>query len=420
MIRQSPSIHRPTHRRAAMLTLLGLVLPLPLAGPAHAQSIADADERRMGLTVSARGYYDSNVLRGQNLEVSRPDANRSDVIAEPRVTADIVSPFGRQSIFVTGSAGYRFHAHNDFLNRETINATAGVRLRPIRPCMATIAGTYVRQQSELFNIFDTLDPKNTETIATGAADLACVTPGGLSSTLGYRRTSATNSSTVRQINEYNSNSYTGSLGYSRPRLGIVSLYASYATTRYPNRQLIAAGPQADGVQIYSGGVRYERKIGTRLTGEVSAGYTQVDPRLPGVRDFKGANWAADLTYDSRNRVRAYLSAARSVEQSNLIGDAYGITTAFRLSADYGLSDRFKLTAGAAYVRRRFEQSPLYQLPNFNSRDRTVSVYARLAAGNVGPVAIVFDAAREHRKAAVRLYNYGSTRVGVTATYRFGR
>ncbi len=405
--------------RIAMVVLLGV----PIEAAAQSASAGSAsDTRRVELTIGSRGSYDSNVRRSQQ-DLNGPVAeHRDDLIAEPRITMDVLLPFGRQSLFASGGMGYRFHLHNSFLDRENVNVTGGVRLRPLRPCLTTLATSIVRQQSDLANIFDALNPQNTETIASGSADISCATAGGLAATLGYRRTSATNSAPLRQINEYESDSVTGSIGFSRPRLGTLSLYGSYGTTRYPNRvplNPLPDGHQGDGIQVYGAGVRYAREIGTRLTGEVSGGYMKVSPRLASVPGFKGASWAADLTYDTRNRLRASLSAARVVEASNLIGAAYSIATRWRLHADYALSPRYKLAAGVAHVRRRFEVSPLYPLPNFNSRDRTTSVYASLSAGNVGPVAIVVDAARERRKAAVPLYDYGSTRLGVTATYRFG-
>lgn len=404
-------------RRSRQMILLALLLTTSVAAQAQSQPTRDA--RRMNVSFGVHGYYDSNILRGQDVQISQPDSRQSDYVAEPRATADIVLPFGRQSLFANGALGYRFHAHNSFLDRESIDTKAGLRLRPITPCTTILTGAYARQQSDLANIFDTADPTNVETLVSGAADLSCASAAGLSTTLGYRHLRATNSALVRQINEYRSNRYTTSIGIVRPRLGVVSIYGSYVTSRYPNRQLIGPG-RLDGVDVYSAGLRYRRDLGTRLTGEISGGYSKVNPRLSGVRPFKGASWSADLSYDSRNRIRASVSAERSVEQSNLIGESYGTTQAYRLNLSYALSRRFQLTTGAAYVRRRFEQSPLVQLPKFNSHDRTVSVYARLTAGTVGPVAIAFDVAREHRKAAVTDFNYGSTRVGVTATYRFGR
>lgn len=390
------------------------------AGHARAQAPGGGDERRMDIGVGVHGYYDSDAVRGQNILNARPDAQREDFVTEPNITADIVSPIGRQSVFLNGSLGYRLYSHNSFLNRENIHVSGGFRVQPVRGCVATLSGNYVQQQSELYDILDGFDPRNVEKIGGVGADVSCQAAGGLTPSLSYRRTRAKNSSIVRQANEYVSDNYTASLGYSRPNLGTISLYASYNDARYPKRRFLLPGLPADGTQVYSGGISYQRAIGTRLTGSVSAGYTKVDPRLPGVKDFKGANWDAALTYDSRNRIKANLAFSRSVEQSNLIGDSYGVNTGFHLTTEYAFSDRIRLTAGGSYVRRRFEQSPLYQLPNFNSRDRTVTVYSKLAVGNVGPVAIVFEAAREHRKSVVPVYNYGSTRFGVSATYRFGR
>ena len=415
-------IHVPP-RCTAPLALACAMGPLFLSlSAASAQMAPVLDQRRIHISLGAQGQYDSNSVRRTGDAPSAFGPHRDDFILEPRATADIVLPFGRQAAFLQGSAGYRFHAYHDFLDRETLNATAGLRLRPIRPCTANLATILVRQQSDLANIFDTLDPKNTETIATGAADLRCAAAAGLSTQLGYQRTRATNSAPVRASNEYESQNVTGAIGVSRQTLGALSVYGAYGTTRYPNRRPLN-GPQSgreDGAKITSAGLRYERQIGTRLTGELSGGYMKVQPRLPGVPAFQGASWSADLSYDSRNRFVARLGASRTAQPSNLVGESYGIATSYQASLEYAVTPRLRLRTGLSYARRRFEQSPLYQLPSFNSRDRTISVYARLTAGNVGPVAIVFDAVREHRNAAVLVYNYGSTRLGVTATYRFGR
>lgn len=397
------------------------ILATLLAGQARAQGSADArDERRMDVGFDVSGVYDSDVLRGDVIRNARPDSVNDDFVISPRVSADIVAPIGRQSAFLNGQVGYNFHQNNGFLDRESINGEGGFRLRAIKGCVTTLTGRYTQQQSDLFDIVDGLDPTNVEKIGGVSAEIGCQSATGLTPSLSAGRTRAKNSSIVRQVNEYVNDNARASLGYSRPQLGTVSVYVSAAKSRFPTRRALLPGFPADGANIYSGGLGYERQIGTRLTGRANIGYTRVDPRIAGTPDFKGASWDVDLTYDSRNRFRGTLSFARSVEQSNLLGDTYGINTSLRVNGDYAFTDRFRLTAGAAYVRRKQQQSPLFQLPNFNSRDRTISVYSRLTAGNVGPVGIAFDASREHRKSVVPIFNYGSTRFGVTATFRWGR
>lgn len=392
-----------------------------LAGQARAQGGADArDERQLDIGFDVSGYYDSDVLRGDVIKNSRPDAKNEDYIVTPRMTADIVAPIGRQSAFLNGQIGYMFHRNNGFLDRESINADGGFRLRVIKGCVSTVSGHYTQQQSELYDIIDGLDPTNVEKIGGVSADVTCQTPSGLFSSLSAGRNRAKNSAAIRQVNEYVSENVMASIGYSRPQLGTISVYSTAARSRYPLRRAFLPGLPADGANVYSTGIGYERQIGTRLSGKANLGYTRVNPKLPGTPDFKGASWDVDLTYDSRNKIRATLAFSRSVEQSNLLGDTYGINTAVRLNGEYAINERFRWTGGVAYVRRKQEQSPLFQLPNFNSRDRTVSVYSRLTAGNVGPVGIAFDASREHRKSVVPIYNYGSTRVGVTATIKWGR
>lgn len=397
------------------------ILATFLSGQARAQGPADArDSQQLDIGLNVSGFYDSDILRGDTIRNVRPDATNEDFIIAPRVTADIVAPIGRQSAFLNGQIGYQFHQNNTYLNREYINGQGGFRLRAIRGCVATVTGRYTQQQSELYDIIDGFDPTNVEKIGGVSGEISCQTAGGLTPSLSAGRTRAKNSSIVRQISEYVSDTATASIGYSRPQLGTISLYGTIAKSRYPSRRALLPGLPADGANVYSAGIGYERQIGTRLTGKANLGYTRVNPRLPGTPDFKGASWDVDLTYDSRNRFRGTIAFARSVEQSNLIGDTYGINTSLAFNGEYAFKERFRLTAGAAYIRRKQEQSPLFQLPNFNSRDRTIRVYSRLTAGNVGPVGIAFDASREHRKSVVPIYNYGSTRFGVTATFRWGR
>lgn len=397
------------------------ILATFLAGQARAQGPADVrDQQQLDLGLNVSGFYDSDVLRGETIRKVRPDASNEDFVIAPRVTADIVAPIGRQSAFLNGQIGYQFHQNNSYLNREYINGQGGFKLRAIRNCVATVTGRYTQQQSELYDIIDGFDPTNVEKIGGVSAEIGCQTAGGLTPRLSAGRTRAKNSSVVREVNEYVSDTATASLGYTRQQFGTISVYATIAKSRYPLRQALLPGLPADGANVYSTGVGYERQIGTRLTGRANLGYTRVNPRLPGTPDFKGASWDVDLTYDSRNRFRGSIAFARSVEQSNLLGDTYGVNTSLSFNGDYEINERFRLTAGAAYIRRKQEQSPLFQLPNFNSRDRTIRVYSRLTAGNVGPVGISFDASREHRKSVVPIYNYGSTRFGVTATFRWGR
>lgn len=397
------------------------ILATFFAGQARAQGSADArDERLMNVGFDVSGFYDSDVLRGDAVRNVRPDAKSEDFVITPRITADIVAPIGRQSAFLNGQIGYLFYRNNGFLDRESINGQGGFRLRAIKGCVTTVTGRYSQQQSDLYDIIDGLDPTNVEKIGGVTAEIGCQTASGLAPSMSAGRTRAKNSSQVREINEYVSDNVMASLGYSRPQLGTVSVYASIAKSRYPLRRALLPGLPADGANVYSTGVGYERQIGTRLTGKANLGYTRVNPRLPGTPDFKGASWDVNLVYDSRNRVRGSLAFARSVEQSNLLGDTYGINTSLQLNGEYAFNERFRLSGGAAYIRRKQEQSPLFQLPNFNSRDRTIRVYSRLTAGNVGPVGISFDASREHRKSVVPIYNYGSTRFGVTATFKLGR
>ena len=110
-------------RRSRQMILLTLLLTTSVAAQAQSQPTRDA--RRMDASFGVHGYYDSNILRGQDVQISQPDSRQSDYVAEPRATADIVLPFGRQSLFANGALGFGCSCDTAFLVRLSASDPSG-------------------------------------------------------------------------------------------------------------------------------------------------------------------------------------------------------------------------------------------------------------------------------------------------------
>ena len=128
---------------------LGLGL-LSLGGAAAAPGVP---ERRLDIGISVLNSYESNILRLRKGVPAPPGQSRDDIRATPAITVDILQPLGRQSVFLSGSAGYDFYRENDQLERERIDLTGGTNLA-FGPCSSQLALSYGRQQSDLADILE--------------------------------------------------------------------------------------------------------------------------------------------------------------------------------------------------------------------------------------------------------------------------
>lgn len=389
-----------------------------LLGCASAAFAQSAPERRVNLSVSNRLTYDTNALRAFD-RGDEDDDGSGDFILSPAVNMDIQLPVGRQSVFLSGSLGYDFYMSNSRLNRENIGLAGGVNLAAGTRCTGLLSVDYTRGQMDDLTFIDGFDPDNVIESRGYNARVNCGEGQGLTYGGGYRHMDSENSSIRRAISDYRSDTFDVSLGYSRPALGTISLYGAYTNTTYPNRIFIGpSGLLEDGVEVYSAGIRGQRQIGAMLSGTVSAGFTKVKPKLPGVSDFTGPSYSANLTFTPGTRMQFSLTAARSVDQSNLLNISYAITDSIALDAEYAMSDSFSLVGGVGYVKRRLEQSPVEDdlFTANNDKNWRVSGGFRYAANR--PWSLNGDISYLKRESDNNLFDYGSTRASLMVAYRF--
>ena len=405
------------------LKIIGGLGVLIISVGGFAEARAAAPERGFTVSPTVRLTYDSNVLGGR--QVIRDDniSGTDDVRLSPSLAINVVYPFGRQSAFLGGSIGYDFYRRHDELNRERIALDGGVNIRGPASCASVLGAGYSRRQSDAEDIILAPDGStlvnvvNVQETRRYSANITCGAAIGLRPGVGYTR-SETRNSGVRAFQNVISDTYTGSLGYARPSFGQLSLFVSYRDGRYPNRGLVTGAVGDDGIKVYSGGLSYDREIGSRLGGSVSVGFTKVNPDAPDVPTFNGLSYSAAVRYQPFDRLSTSLSASRSAEQSNLLAVSYSIMTAFSFNGTYRINDRFSAPFGARYSTRRFRSSPLLPGALTGSEDRTFNANMGVRFQARQRLSFALDAAYRKRTSDTQLLDYSSRQISATVGLDF--
>lgn len=379
---------------------------------------AAVSQRSISLTPSARLAYDSNVLGGRGV-VRDNVASQDDWVLSPAVGVEIFYPLGRQSVFLSGSLGYEFYRHNSQLNRERIDLNGGANVQGPAGCAAALKLGYGRRQSDLGDLILAPDGSslvnvvNVQETRRYSADLSCGRAIGLRPGVGYSRVETRNSS-MRRAQDLISDTYSGSLAYTRPSFGSLSVYGSYRDGRYPNRQILTGAVGiGDNIEVYSAGVTYSRNVGSRLSGTVSLGLTKVKPRSPQVPDFSGLSYSAELRFKPSGRLDTRIFASRIAEQSNVLAVSYTITTSYSFGGTYVFSERLSAPFGIGYTKRGFEASPLLPGALTGSSDQTYSASLGLRFRPRQRLTTGLDAAYRKRSSNAGLLDYRSKQVSLS-------
>lgn len=406
------------------LKIIGGLGVLIISAGGFAEAQAAPTERGISISPTVRLTYDSNVLRGRETIGSGDVSGSDDVRLSPSLAVGLLYPFGRQSAFLTGSIGYDFYRKNHQLNRERISLDGGVNVKGPASCASVLGIGYSRRQSDLEDLILAADGAtlinvvNAQETRRYSGNISCGPAIGLRPGLGYVR-SETRNSGARIFQDIISDTYTGSLGYARPSFGQLSLYASYRNGRYPNRSLQPGVVTAiDGIKVYSGGLSYDREIGSRLGGSVSIGYTEVHPDGPQVAKFHGLSYSAAIRYQPMDRLSTSLSASRSAEQSNLQTIGYSISTAYSLSGTYRINERISAPFGVRYSTRSFRGSEILPGALVRDRDHTFNSNLGLRFQARQRLSLGLDAAYSKRTSGSQLLGYDNKQLSATVGLDF--
>lgn len=383
------------------------------AGSAQAQTA-----RRVDIGASGEIIYDDNATRSNGERARLRGLSKDDFIFRPGATIDVLLPFGRQALAVGGTVGYDFYANNSRLNRERIALDANAALQ-FAQCNGSIYGSFARQQSDLADLTfgpGALDITNTSTVSSLGASASCGRQIGFRPTASITFTRGRNSDERRQFSNNNSTSISGGVTYARPVLGTFTLFGSYTRSTFPDRGRLFGFPD-DGFESKAVSGRFERQIGSRMTGSIEAGYSNVTSKRAGVPAFSGLTGAISLNVRATDRIQASISASRAASASNTFAANYSINTSVGLEASYAVSDRLVLSAGGVYASRDLRgEVPVFG-PTIGG-DETVSIHADAGYRLNDRIRLGLALNRVDRSAENRIYDFASNRVSLSARLGF--
>lgn len=384
-----------------------LVLAIAAGAPATAQNA-----RRFKVEAKVSALHDDNISRSNALVAQARGIEQEDVIVSPTLSVDIAQPIGRQALFLTGLVGYNFYQENDQLNRERINLRGGA-ISTLGPCATTLAGGYNRRQSDL-ELLEVGVTENVETTTSVSIDGACGRQIGIAPTFSAGREWTENSAALRSTADYTSTTALAGLSYRRPTFGDLTLFGSYGKTEYD--RLVPSGVggalEEDGYEIWGGGMRYTRRIGARLQGTVTAGYTSVEPSASNTDDFQGFTYGADITFKPSGRIETQAAFTRSVKPSSREQTSYSVEENYNLQVRYAIGSRIKLGLGASYADNQYEGVSAGS-GLLLTEEQIKSIFASLRLNVSDRLAVMLDATQQERDANVPGFDYTSNRVGLS-------
>lgn len=405
---------------ATAVAFVSVGLASAAAGQEAQLAAQPAGAKRWTVTASATTTFDSNV-RGQVLTAPGSRVDGEDVIFAPGVTAAISIPSGRQRWFANAGASYAFYQNNEELNRDRVNLDAGVQSR-IGRCDVTPRLGFARGQTDLIDVaFDEVG--NVDTRTNVALDVDCARPSGISPFLSLSRSEIENSGARRSFADSTTESASAGLSYSRGALGVLTGFATYANTAFPNRVFVSPGEQIeDGFEVWTTGARLRREVSQRLRGSLSASYSRVEPKAPGEEGFSGVTYGADLSYRPTQLTTVTLNASRDVQPSAREGATYLVANSATLAASYALGQRITLRAGLGHDRRAYEGAavvptgtPVFVFPR---EEEITRVFAGARWQFARRVALTADVGYDRRETDMSGFDYDSARVSLGAVATF--
>lgn len=387
----------------------GVGILLLCANGAYAQSRGGEG---LSLGASVESSYDSNVRRGFNQANS---GDNDDFIIEPTVNVGYGRALGVGRVSFGGSLGYKFYQRFDNLNSERISVD-GSGSTTLGPCALSTTGSFTRRQSDLQDIA-VLDTNNVQNNTTVGGSIGCGAAVGLRPSFTYNHEAVTNSNSRFGQGNSTADSYTVALNYQRPALGVLSLYGTYRSGRYPNRGQIAdPAVLTRDIAVYSGGASFRRDIGSMLTGSVSIGFMKVNPQGTAGGNFSGLNYSGAIAYTNGNNLGMNLSFSRGARQPNTRIASYSIDTEFSGNVRYALSRNLSLNAAASHMKRSFQYTGGGLVnPLSLNRDRTTQFSAGASLTTNRRLRFSLNGQHIDRSSDQSIFNYKSNRISLTAS-----
>jgi hypothetical protein len=341
--------------------------------------------------------------------------SKSDTAFSPSLVADIFLPVSRQSVFLQGSVGYDDYAKNDILDAGRANINGGANLH-IGLCTGQATAGYNRRQSDLQDLTQIVT-RNIERSENAGLNMSCGRTAGLAPTFGISTSTSDNSSPFLVPSDYHNTTYTYGLGYRRPSFGVITLFGSHSDAEYRHRLILVGGvPTKDGYETDTGGIRYERRLGARIGGEVEFGYTSLKPDISTVRKFRGTTYKGVVEYRVSSLFQTSFGFQHDVTPTIRPGSAYALNQSVYANATYQLGSRFHLNGGISKGVSHYKGASLGPTDLTKEDITSVSGGIRWDAGR--RVALSSSIRHDSRSTNLPGFDYNDTQMTVSAIGKF--
>ena len=399
--------------------------------PGVAPTISD------GLSLNASGevLYDSNVLRTASLAVLTGTTHRDDFRYSPEASATYGRSSGLIALSVNGSIGRDFFQYNRYLDRNRYLGGGLVTYHAGSSCQVSVNGNYASRQGGIREAGAAIiDPAgapaddvgividNVITTAVYGANAGCGSPTGrLTFGGGYTHSSISNGAALRKFGDSDSDTFMGNVGLGIFRPGQLSLNGSYSTIEYPNRiggAILNGAPLVNsGVKTYRIGLSYSRPIGTKLSGSFGVAFLHSDP-IGGQAAYNSPAYNLGLNYAPSQRLNFTLTGSRDIIPSTTAGALFRVVDQLLLGAHYSLGNDITVDGNAGFIRNNYKQA--FSLPGEPVRNNDISPTFGLGV-TYAPRSlydVTVNVTRTSRTSDPAIYNYSSTRAGITLAVHF--
>ena len=398
-----------THCLVVMVAAAACV-PAWADGVAPSQGVAQpAAGDDLKLKLSADVTYDTNVARSSAAGAAARGLARDDFIYSP--VADLIASksLGQNTVYLSGQFGYKFYGQDTVLNRQSIDSEAGANLT-IAECQANLSGDFGQHQTEI-DYLGAGTTKDLTTITRVGLSANCPRSVGFAPFVSASREWMTES--VQSTQNHNQYSVSGGVAYNHPVIGQISLFGQYQTVRYPKRQFDINGAIiTDGYEVAAGGVRYARTLGTTIDVSASFSYTSVHPNSVLEPGFNGPAYDGQITYHPMWRLQLQANFSRAVHAAPLINASYVRDTSTGLHLTYRLNQKLSVEGFVQRASSDYRGAAL--VPGIDQTTQTTDS----AGGSIryalnDTIQLALRASTDNRSTDLALFNYSSTRVGLS-------
>lgn len=377
---------------------------------ANAQDVPEAPRPKprpqpdQGLRIepSLTAVYDDNVYRVD----SKTGDPIADVIVTPAIEVRFDRDIGIRAFSLRAFAGYDRFVSEGQRSKPRLELEGLGKFLIAGQCWVRPSASYRQQRADYGDINSASE--NLQKFSTLGMAADCERPAGLYPVAAWRRDTTRNGDGFEYADQ-TSNLWRAGIGYARPSLGRLTAYYEHVTSERPE---LAVENRSDAY-----GVSFSRSVSPITSIDADIRWMHVTSTSAAVGSYDGPGWNVRIATTAIPRVKLTGSTERTIVNDSLIATGFAVRTAYRLSAEVGLSELTTLGAFGEIVRRDFRQDASIR-PFSYTQDRT-NQFGLIARRKITE-ALALDLSLSHldRSTNSDVSNYRANRVSLGATMRF--